>query len=285
MSNITFVTCFYSNSNYNKLDYIISGIRTLKINQPIVIYVGDEEVKNLIYSVRKILGYEDKTKIIVTPLEELPMYKYRDKINENRQLYWATKDARCNTDIHIILMSKFFFVNDTMENNYYNTSHVSWIDYNLLSKKPHNSNNYTDDSVYELINTISQYPKDKFSTLIINYWEKKDFDDLKNFYSSYKYIVAGLFYTTPIDIGKKIIQELITYGNYVTEQGYGHSEEHLIGHMIDLYEDDFDLSIGDYQDAIHNYYSVKVNHPYCNYVLQKYLSHDRYNKLKNKFIQ
>lgn len=283
MNNVTFVTCCYSfadESDIATLNFILSGSETLKIKHPFVIFTGCEKMASVIYTIRKSYNLENITKICVIQFENLYLFKYKGIIDFNRKNYWPTKDERCNTKIHIILLSKFNFLLDAINKNYYDTSHIAWIDYNLLSKKPNNSNNYTNSNIFALIDTIAMNPKNKFSITILNYWEKSQYDDLKKFYESYKYICGGGFYTFPIDIGKKIIQQCINYSEYVTNLGFGHGEEHIFGHIIDIYENDFNLSIGDYQDLIHNYYHVTTNYNYCNKILNSYINHTRYNKIK-----
>lgn len=268
--NVTFVTGYYDLSNIQKQDYLNLGVRTLNIRQPMVIYVGDEESYDFITNHRISIGLEEITKVILIPFEELYFYKYRDLINENREKYWPSSDIRCKTDIHIVTLSKFDFVNQIVNVNYFNTTHISWIDFNLLTKKPHNSDNYTSEDVYSKINEICLNPKDKFSITLLNMWLPSSYDDLKSFYAKYQWICTGLFYTVDIKTCKKIIPKLINYAEYTTLRGYGHGEESIIGHIIDYNLSDFNLSIGDYQDAIGNYYRITSNHRYCDWVISLY---------------
>jgi hypothetical protein len=268
--NVTFVTGYYDLSNIPKQDYLNSGVRTLNIRQPMVIYVGDEESYDFITNHRISIGLAEITKVILIPFEELYFYKYRDLINENRAKYWPTSDVRCTTDINIVMFSKFNFIKLSAEHNYFNTTHVGWIDFNLLTKKPHNSDNYTSDEIYAKIDDISRSPKDRFSITILNMWLPSWYDNLRSFYTKYQWICTGLFYTVDIKTCKKIIPRLINYAEYTTLRGYGHGEESIIGHIIDNDLSDFNLSIGDYQDAIGNYYQITSNQRYCNWVISLY---------------
>jgi hypothetical protein len=240
------------------------GGSLLKLDHPLIIYTGDEESKEYLRNIRN-----DKIIIKVIPLEHLYFYQYKDQINENRKKFWPTRDERCKTEIHIVLLSKFWFMKQSMQENPFHTDYFSWMDFNLLTKAPHHSTNYTSDSVYEKLNIIFNQPRQKCTLCVIGYWDSTIYDDLRLFYSHYQYICAGLFYTIEAKM-VDIINKIIDYAEYVTKEGYGHGEEHLWGHIIDQNEDCFTLTVGDYQDAIENYFKIQSNHPYVNWVLQQY---------------
>ena len=241
----------------------------MRINQPMVIYT-DTETSEYILGMRRSYGLENKTKMVIIPYTELYFYKYKDLIETNRDEYQPTRDERCSTDVQIITMSKYEIIQKTLIENPFNTKYFGYIDYNLLVKNPWGSTNYTSDDVYDKINQICENPRDKMTVCVLGYWNPEDFDNLREFYSQYRFIVAGLFYTMEINVGKKIIGQLRDYARYVTKEGYGHGEEHLIGHIIDENEDDFNLIIGDYQDAIDNYYKITSNHAYVHEILDQY---------------
>lgn len=262
--------CFYIKNNvYDMMSFIESGRRTMKINQPMIIYTGNDTYE-FIYKMRCEYGFKDKTKMIVLTMDQLYFYKYKDIIESNRKIYWPTKDPRCNTDVHIITLSKFEVVKRALYENPFNTTHFMFMDYNLLAKSPWGSLNYTSDNVYKLIDTICKNPRDKITLCVLNYWHFSDYNNLKEFYKTYHYIVVGGFYTTDTENGKKIFDKLIDYAEHVTKAGYGHGEEHLFGHIIDKYENCFNLTMGDYKDAIHNYYNITSNVEYVKYVLKSY---------------
>jgi len=250
--NTTFITSYYHFENgINKKDYFESGKRTLSIQQKMIIYVGDNEIEKMVYDFRKEKGLEQFTKVIIISLEELLFYTYKEKI-------------KCET---IILLSKFMFVLDTLEQNYFNTNYFSWIDFSLLSRKPWNSDQYTNDLVYEKINKIAEFPRHKFTITILSFWDPSIYDNLREFYQRYQYICSGGFTTMDLQTGKKIMNAIIQYAK-ITLESYGHGDENLYGHMIDLYRKDFNLNLGDYQDMIDNYYKLTTNHNYVYKIYQ-----------------
>lgn len=278
---VTLVTAFYNLSNISRSNYLLSGVRTLNIRQPMVIFIGDEESEDFVTNHRNSIGLAEITKVILIPLEELYFYKYHDLINENRENYWPTGDKRNITDIYIVHLSKIIFVEQVSSINYFDTTHIGWIDFNLLIKNPHASTNYTSDEVYHRIDEICNNPRDRFSIAILNFWESSCYNDLRSLYSTYRYVCVGGFYTVDKKTCKKIAPKLINYGEYTILRGYGQGEEAIIGHIIDQNPDDFDLYVGDYQDAIHNYYKITTNHRYCQMIINKYkqVNHIRYANL------
>lgn len=240
----------------------------MQIRRPMVIYT-DQDTSDYILSMRRLYGLANKTKIVVLPFTELYFYRYKDLINSNRSKYWPTRDDRCSTDVQIITMSKFEIIKRTLDENPFCTRYFAYIDYNLLSKNPWSSTNYTSDSVYDKIDQICKNPRDKMTVCLLNYWNPSDFDDLHEFYSQYRFIVAGLFYTMELNTGRKNIIKILDYAEDVTKKGFGHSEEHYIGHIIDENEDDFNLTMGDYQDVIANYYQITSNKDYVIEILER----------------
>ena len=96
------------------------------------------------------------------------------------------------------------------------------------------------------------------------------YNDLPNFYKSFKYICAGGFLTFDKICGLEVFKKIIDYSIYLTEQGYGNGEEHLYGKILLENPELFNVSFGDYQDIIENYYETKSNLNYVNTNINKY---------------
>lgn len=113
----------YSNQTYEYLD---SCIDTLKININMVIYVS-EELYEFIHNKRKEFGLLNKTKIIKVDIEK-HMYFY-DKLNlieenvkKNHIIYSSAKKI-------LSVVSRYNYLKDTIENNYFNTEYIAWLDF------------------------------------------------------------------------------------------------------------------------------------------------------------
>ena len=266
----TFVTCFYACTPDTDVNaYFRICMRTLAAPVPLVIYC-EQKHEYLFLGLRVLCGLGHLTKIKTIPLTELFFYQFKDKVDSNRRAFWPTRDARTNSINHLIMLSKFQFIKETMETNPFQTSHLGWIDINLFNKTCNNSLNYMKNDVYDMLQKICYNPKPKFSIQILNYWKREDYSDLKRFYSSYKWIVAGCFWTMDLETGKDIIEKLISKSIEITNLGFGHADEMIYAPIIDENFDSFNLSIGDYQDTIHNYYKPTTNTGYINRIIDKY---------------
>ena len=268
---ITFVTCFYACTPDTDVNaYFRTSMRTLAAPVPLVIYC-EQKHEYLFLGLRVLCGLGHLTKMKTIPLTELFFYQFKDKVDSNRRAFWPTRDARTNSTNHLIMLSKFQFMKETMETNPFQTNHVGWIDINLFSKTCNNSLNYIKSDIYDMLQKISYNPKPKFSIQILNCWKREDYSDLKKFYSSYKWIVAGCFWTTDLETGKDIIEKLISKSIEITNLGFGHADEMIYAPIIDENFYSFNLSIGDYQDTIHNYYKPAININYINKIIYTHL--------------
>jgi hypothetical protein len=103
--------------------------KTLQLNVPMVVYT-EEQFKQFVTDKRK---YD--TKIITKPLNEIPYFKYNKKIIEilsNKNYKLKIKDpnrVECNLSLYnIIQYSKFDWIVEAIEQNYFNTDYYFWMD-------------------------------------------------------------------------------------------------------------------------------------------------------------
>ena len=276
----TFVTCFYACSPDTDINiYFRNCMRTLAAPVPLIIYC-EQKHEELFFGLRKLCGLEHLTKMRIIPLTDLFFYRFKDIVDSNRRAFWATRDARTNSIIHLLMLSKFQFIKETIETNPFQTTHVGWIDMSLFSKTCNNSLNYMKDDIYEKLQEISYKPKSGFSMTLLNCWKPEDYSNLKKFYSSYKWIVAGGFWTTDLETGKDIVEKLIHKSIEIMNLGFGHGDEMIYASIIDENFDSFNLSIGDYQDTIHNYYKPTININYINKVIYTHLMRDHKERIE-----
>jgi len=264
--NTTFVSaCFNCNKNkYFIKTYLKRSLRTLIIDVPLIIYC-EKEYAHIFRDIRKLFNLEHITKIITIELEELFFYKYKSYLLRDEDL-----ETNYNKNAHIVMLNKFKFLLDTIEENPFSTTHFGWIDINLLEKTFNDSVNYLDKDIYDKISYICKNPRDKFTIEVINQWTPDMYQDLNIFYSRYQWIVAGCFFTMDAVNGKFILQKLIDKAIEITLKGYGSGEESLFSFIIDENTNKFSLYAGDYQDTIHNYYKIEKNHNYVNNILNKW---------------
>lgn len=279
----TFVTCLFDCHKTNEFDkeanriYFKNSLRTLFIEQPLIIYC-DEHYSEKYYQIRKALGYEDMTIVVPKNFEDLYFYKYKDVIDNIKQ---SETNQKLTSELYIAWFSRYKLMLEVMENNHFNSTHFAWIDINLLSKKFNNSLNYIEPDIYDYLNEIAQNPRDKFTIQMINSWSKKSYQDLDNYFSKYRWIVACCFYTTDIETGNFIFPKLISKIEELLHLNYCQSDESIFAFLIDDYEDYFNLSIGDYQDTIHNYFTVESNHNYIDWVINRNIEKGNKTRIKN----
>lgn len=280
-SQTTLVTAYYfiSSSSTPKHEYVSRGERTLCIPQPMIIFC-EFETKDHILQIRSQYNLLHLTYLIILPYQHLLFYHYRTQIEKNREVFWPTRDPRAPTDVHVICVSKFDFLQRALLLNPFQTPFMAWIDFSLLGKTMNNSQNYINDDIYDKINTICQKPRSQFTIQILQGWSPDDYQDLPKFYSSYAWIVAGCFFTMDIQTGIFITSKLIDKVIDITKKGYGHGEEAFFSYIIDEHLEHFNLNVGDYQDIIHNYYKITSNQHYVNWVLQRCKERNLQPKLK-----
>lgn len=271
MYKTTFVTaCFNCNKNdffINK--YLKKSLRTLLIHCPLIIYC-EEEHAHIFREIRKLFNLDHITHVITAKLEDLFFYKYKQYLMRGEDA-----NTNYNKNAHIVMMNKFKFLMDAIEQNVFNTTHTGWIDVNLLEKTFNDSVNYLDVNVYDKIAYICENPRDKFTIQVINQWSPEMYTNLDEFYGKYQWIVAGCFFTTENMVGKIVLQKLIDKSIEITIKGHGSGEESFFSFVIDDNTDLFNLCVGDYQDTIDNYYKITKNTQYVAWVIDKWRNSGR----------
>jgi hypothetical protein len=267
----TFVTaCFNCNKNkffVNK--YLKKSLRTITIECPLIIYC-EEEYSPIFTEIRRLFGLDHITQVITVKLEDLFFYKYKHHLLRGEEL-----ETNYNKNAHIVMMNKFKFLQDSIQENKFSTTHFAWIDVNLLEKTFNNSVNYLDINIYDKVAHICNNPRDKFTIEVINQWTPDMYADLGAFYSKYQWIVAGCFFTLEKEVGKIVLEKLINKAIEITMKGFGSGEESFFSFVIDECPDLFNLYVGDYQDTVHNYYRIETNKDYVKWIVEKWKNSGR----------
>lgn len=203
--SITLVTALYdikrdSNGDGRKFEEYLSWFKeTLKIKSPMVIYV-DESLEEFVKENRKSLP----TKIITQSLEKVPYYFLKDRIDEilNDENYksriGSPQRVECKMSLYnVIIYSKFKWIKEVIQNNYFKTDYFMWIDAGLsrfFSQHGVNVNNQ-----YPSENAVETLIENKDSVLIQT--SMSYYSDLVNvekceesyFWDARTWIMAGLW--------------------------------------------------------------------------------------------
>ena len=216
----------YASQTY---EYLNSCINTLKININMVIYVS-EELYDFVYYKREEFGLLNKTKVIKIDIEKY-MYFY-DKLNiieenvkKNHVNYSSAKKI-------LSVVSRYNYLKDTIQNNYFNTKYIAWLDFGAshIVSIPENvifNDNFGDKI---RIGWIARYRKEQF---IYNYK-----------------VLSGGFY-----IGKNTIMlELIKLHNYyfdlLLKYGYTINDDKLLFFIFESNPFLFSTYFTDYKHII-----------------------------------
>lgn len=159
--------------------------KTLKLNVPMVIYT-EEKFQTFIEKQK-----QNNLKIIVKPLSQIPYYKYNSKIISilNDPIYKSKivdpNRIECNLSLYnIIQYSKFDWIVEAIQNNYFDTDYYFWMDagcsrffqnvdldkewpnnYNILSKDKFNIQGNS-NTVFYKINDVENYIWDSNCILV-----------------------------------------------------------------------------------------------------------------------
>lgn len=103
--------------------------KTLQLNVPMVVYT-EEKFKDFVFS-----NKSNNLKVIVKPLDEIPYYKYNHKIKniindtDYKSKIVDPKRVECNLSLYnIIQYSKFDWIVEAIDNNYFDTEYYFWMD-------------------------------------------------------------------------------------------------------------------------------------------------------------
>ena len=277
----TIVTCCYDLSKFNdkslSFDEILQKIDVVLQLPVYLIIFTDYIFFDKIQKIRYNYGFSKITLVIQQHLDELWSYKYINQVKSNREKYWPTRDERTSSESHLVTCNKFDFVLQIIEKNPFNTTKFSWLDSFLgINNKMRICEDYTQDKFLYILNNIT----DKFHIQILNVNDKKYKLDQnkKEYYNTYKYVVAGGFFTCGKEIGIKILNKLKEIFIKTTELGFGHGEEMLYLDILYEFYNDIEKSYGDYGQIINNFIQIENNFGYIYYnIIKKYLDFS-YNK-------
>ena len=278
----TLTTGCYNILKYNKhgisIEEYLPGLEALlRVPCYLVIYCN-KDLEEYIVTIRECNKLLQLTKIIVKELEELWSYKFKDKIDKNREIFWPhNEDSRSFTIRSLIHYNKINFVLDTINNNPFNTSKFGWID-SSLSKDGTKicEGNFDNLLLYNL-----KHAPNKFHLQILNVEDKKyKLDENKReYYQQARWVAVGGFYTTPKDIGIKILNRLHQLVEHTINLGYGSGEEAFFLEILDEFYDDIYRSYGDYGQTLNNYIKPVKNLVYIYWqIVMKYFDFGYYRE-------
>jgi len=262
------------------LEEAIEKMRTLLEVPCYLIIYTDSACFDKIYSLRR--QWNHLTKYVVQNFEDLHYYKFIDIVKKNRLTYWPTRDARTCAENHILQISKIDFVKQTINSNPFGTKTFGWIDANSgVNFSKIAEDYYNEPGKNMLIDVLNVVPSDKLHIQVLNVTDKrfKQREHKREFYSSYKWIVCGSFYTMGKEVGLRFIKRMDELFKEATEMGYGHGDELLFLEILDEFYDEIDRGYGDYAQILNNYVYPKNNLWYIyHFIIKNYLTMGYYKE-------
>jgi hypothetical protein len=248
---------------------------TLGIPAYMVIFC-DQYLAPFVKEFRESRGMGEMTRIHQVEYMDLETYRLLDRVNANRAVFWPTRDARTSGETHLLMYSKFEFVEKTIDENPFSTTKFAWIDSCLKPNLSKICEDYSHSKILRLLHGIS----DKYHINILNVCEKrfKDPESKREFYSQYRWIMCGGFFTCGAEIGKRVLRRLRQLSVDTTMAGYGHGDEMLYLEIIDEFYDEMDRSYGDYGQIIDNFLQPERNLGYILHCIIKRYSAMGYHR-------
>jgi hypothetical protein len=150
-----------SNTTNQTYDYIEKSSGTLQIPQYMVIYCSEELIED-VHKIREEAGLLNKTKIIKITLEDnLYMADKLDKIRKNV----AKNNPPYDIPEYILAVnSRYGYIQNAIENNYFNTDYFAWVDFSASHIVNIPSNKIIEPKSHEKVRIgwIARYSNNQF---------------------------------------------------------------------------------------------------------------------------
>lgn len=139
-SILTLSTCWYilkSKFNVNIYLHWIKNLLSIVNNFNLVIYTNVESFLSL----RNLIDIKNKKiKIIIKPLENFYLYKYKNNWILNHNNSKLELHNHINWNLNMLWNEKVFFVNETIKNKYFDTLYYGWCDIGYFRNRSNDLN-------------------------------------------------------------------------------------------------------------------------------------------------
>jgi hypothetical protein len=277
----TLTTQYYSLTKYNGHSRSIEEHKAtmeplLKVPCYLVIYC-DNIMKPIVEEMRSKYNLMNLTQIIVEELEDTWGGQFIDIVKKNREVYWPTRDERTCAENHVLQCNKYYFVLKTVDNNPFNTTKFGWIDGNIGVNGSKISEVYNNNTLLHILNNLP----DKFHIQILNVCDKKFKlpENKREYYTQYRYVVCGSFFTFSPKYGVNILKRHMEVSKHTMIMGYGHADEMTFLEILDEFYDDIHRGYGDYRQILDNYFKPVKNMVYIYWnIVMRYFNFGYYRE-------
>ena len=218
--------------------------KTLQLNCPMVIYCENENVD----FIKKHRSSKLKTEIIVQQLDNIPYFYLKEKMDEilkDPDYISKIKDPNrieCQTSLYsIIQYSKFAWVKDVSEKNYFNSDYFLWMDAGLSRFMPSFDINQKFPG-NNFLSRVKEIPsKPLFQIYMLPYSDLYNAKDLTTeyFYDNRSYVMGGMFGSDKNAINwlKEKVEFVLT--EEMLSQNKFNNEQIAIGYLLKKYPNEF----------------------------------------------
>jgi hypothetical protein len=133
---ITFSTCWYILKSKFPINTYIEWIKNFLsiVNEFNVVIYTDSKSFN---TIKPLIDFTNKKiKIIIKPIEEFYLYKYKDFWIHNHELSDIDLHKHIDWRLNMLWNEKIFFVNETMQNRYFDSLYYGWCDIGYFRDRP-----------------------------------------------------------------------------------------------------------------------------------------------------
>jgi len=230
--------------------YLLSAYSTLCLDQPLVVFC-EEENAQIIRNMRP-PHLLSTLKIYTVSFEDLPLTKYRSKIIQNRIDHPYHTDDRNTASYYLLCMARYCLMQNVIKSNPFNSTHFAWL--NICIERMGYKN------VAHLEEVFSGPPRDKVSTIYIDYISEEMISNTNNYYKFGRCSLCSGFFTGSATNMNTFCKKIIEKFMYYLELGYGHADEQLYSPVYFENRDLFELYYGDYFEMITNYRGLYENY-------------------------
>lgn len=230
----------------NSSTYLKCAQDLMKQDYNMVIYT-EPQFENDIVKMRA--GRCNKTRIITMNFDEIPYYRYKDRIDYCLKTNKIDGIGMKNTVLYtIICWAKMEFVRMSIESNFFDTTHFGWIDFGI---------GYLSPNLFYEKNVLGDIP-DKISLLQLNYF-KKGMYSFEELMKRRMYIFAGGLITGKSTHILWFCKQFKDKCMNLLDIGHAPIDEMIFPMIVEDNENMFRFYSGKYIDIISNYKARQNN--------------------------
>ncbi len=252
MQNKTIITAFFDLKREtwpcfkrDKNVYLTNAKINLSLNENMIIFIENQYV-DFVTDIRKDLL--DKTRIIITSIDQLPKYKLYDKVKKimyseeyRKGLVLQKAPETWNPNYNIVIWSKTDLVSEAIKINPFESTHFAWLDFGL-----------SEPNIHQLL--PDQFDN-KIKLMCRKIPERSDLDRIKMCKSHKNRFAAG-FVTASLENWLWFSQEADREIDICIDLGVVDGEQTMYSNVYLQYPEKFKLYYGEWENVISAYHNV-----------------------------